>query len=146
MIELPDPLPLRLLPSSPGHKVWGVGLLQAAAAAADMMLYHFSTKLQRDQCLKILKHLHLFHNFINKKEKINSEASIAMISVVFCSPPFLPAGQYWNAESLLHHHLGVVLPRLSCGVCHHGEGHSLNVLQTLSSVETSDHKVPDQRY
>ena len=45
--------------------------------------------------------------------------------VVFSSPPVLPTGQEGHAESLLHHHLRVVLFRPSRSVCHHGEGQNV---------------------
>ena len=61
----------------------------------------------------------------------------------FSSPPVLPAGEEWHAQTLLHHHLRVVLPRPSRRLGHDGEGQ--NVLQSLWSLNVPA-EVPDQSF
>lgn len=64
VIKLPDPLPLRLLPSSPRHKVRRVGLQPPAAAADDDWFHYMFNALYRQ--IKSLMSSHISALFCTK--------------------------------------------------------------------------------
>ena len=107
VIKLPDPLPLRLLPSSPRHKVRRVGL-QPSAADDDWFHYMFNALYRQ---LKSLMSSHISALFCTQKSAaLALHRGLFISGCGFSAPPVLPAGQEWHAQSLLHHHLCVVLP------------------------------------